>query len=311
MLKINSAGKKIRKQENDINVNKNLNGKSNENNEIENENDDHDPNDNDGNNSQNSDEDDDDDDDNNNNNNSGGSVHSVRSRSKSGESNHSGDLTSSENENLNDTEDESVHPKKDKATSLSTSSSSTDVKNLDEENEFVKNSKKRSFNVDFLLAPDTSLTTPNESALNKKLKSPSSYDINNNNHKSYLSFIDNCNEHPILNHIAPNNKTFSMINSQTFANKKASNEQDNVALSRLSHEKQKCESSNKPAHKSHRQQTNGHRLDRVRAHHHDSNSPFSKIESDNQDVEKWKQTFSKIMARSYKNNSHSVSTNKK
>lgn len=33
-----------------------------------------------------------------------------------------------------------------------------------------------------------------------------------------------------------------------------------------------------------------------------SNSPFSKIESDNQDVEKWKQTFSKIMARSYKNN---------
>lgn len=33
-----------------------------------------------------------------------------------------------------------------------------------------------------------------------------------------------------------------------------------------------------------------------------SNSPFSKIESDNEDVEKWKQTFSKIMARSYKNN---------
>jgi hypothetical protein len=35
------------------------------------------------------------------------------------------------------------------------------------------------------------------------------------------------------------------------------------------------------------------------------NSPFSKLESDNQDVEKWKQTFSKIMARSYKNNNNS------
>ena len=32
------------------------------------------------------------------------------------------------------------------------------------------------------------------------------------------------------------------------------------------------------------------------------NSPFSKLESNNVDVEKWKQTFSKIMARSYKNN---------
>lgn len=36
--------------------------------------------------------------------------------------------------------------------------------------------------------------------------------------------------------------------------------------------------------------------------HSNSNSPFSKLESDNEDVEKWKQTFSKIMARSYKNN---------
>lgn len=35
--------------------------------------------------------------------------------------------------------------------------------------------------------------------------------------------------------------------------------------------------------------------------HEHKNSPFSKLESDNQDVEKWKQTFSKIMARSYKN----------
>lgn len=34
---------------------------------------------------------------------------------------------------------------------------------------------------------------------------------------------------------------------------------------------------------------------------HNFNSPFSRYESNNQDVEKWKQTFSKIMARSYKN----------
>lgn len=39
-----------------------------------------------------------------------------------------------------------------------------------------------------------------------------------------------------------------------------------------------------------------------------SNSPFSKVESDNEDVEKWKQTFSKIMARSYKNNSNVCSS---
>ncbi len=35
------------------------------------------------------------------------------------------------------------------------------------------------------------------------------------------------------------------------------------------------------------------------------NSPFSKVESQDVDVEKWKQTFSKIMARSYKNNNSS------
>ncbi len=37
------------------------------------------------------------------------------------------------------------------------------------------------------------------------------------------------------------------------------------------------------------------------------NSPFSKLESNNVDVEKWKQTFSKIMARSYKNNANNSS----
>lgn len=39
---------------------------------------------------------------------------------------------------------------------------------------------------------------------------------------------------------------------------------------------------------------------------YDQNSPFSKVDSNNLDVEKWKQTFSKIMARSYKNNNNSA-----
>lgn len=40
-----------------------------------------------------------------------------------------------------------------------------------------------------------------------------------------------------------------------------------------------------------------------------TNSPFSKLESNNEDVEKWKQTFSKIMARSYKNNTQISQSN--
>ncbi len=40
-----------------------------------------------------------------------------------------------------------------------------------------------------------------------------------------------------------------------------------------------------------------------RSYDENINSPFSKVESQDIDVEKWKQTFSKIMARSYKNNS--------
>jgi hypothetical protein len=58
------------------------------------------------------------------------------------------------------------------------------------------------------------------------------------------------------------------------------------------------------------------------AHNHDGltrfcNNPenlqqltnLSKTESDNIDIEKWKQTFSKIMARSYKNNYYSLNSN--
>lgn len=44
----------------------------------------------------------------------------------------------------------------------------------------------------------------------------------------------------------------------------------------------------------------------IRGSDQHQNSPFSKVESDNVDVEKWKQTFNKIMARSYKNNANGI-----
>jgi hypothetical protein len=68
-----------------------------------------------------------------------------------------------------------------------------------------------------------------------------------------------------------------------------------------------------PYHQQHNQGTAGssshhHQIINYQQHH---NSPFSKEESNNEDVEKWKQTFSKIMARSYKNNNMNHLSNHK
>ena len=188
------------------------------------------------------------------------------------------------------------------------------------------NIKKRSFNVDSLLAPE------NINNVNKKIKTTKD-DLNNDEEDE----IDESFEESFNDSSSIINDQNSLVNNLDSSNEKndrqltinekieeevkknvlkldtiTSDNNNNTNNSKKLDSKSSLSSTSKhssPSSKRH------HNLRQIHFNHNyqhgynatmlsEQNSPFSKLESNNEDVEKWKQTFSKIMARSYKNNNN-------
>lgn len=194
-------------------------------------------------------------------------------------------------------------------------------------------SKKRSFNVDSLLAPDTDSNVEDESHHEvgfKKLKADENEEIinlnksdiskprhenetlNDTNETSHLrdsSFsLDSSKNYPYQADLNLNE-----YNHENYKNAKKNDQEEepnsnNEAIKTLKPSPNKSQCNQRQLASNPNKALNTHRHGTKSAHFSNSlnddqnfNSPFSKLESNNQDVEKWKQTFSKIMARSYKN----------
>ena len=191
-------------------------------------------------------------------------------------------------------------------------------------NNSTSNNKKRSFNVDALLAPDPeeeidhieSVSNvkrlklnekPNLIEIESKIFSPQTRypiypEINPNSNSNLTSLM------PIL----PNNfleENFLVQQQQNFT-KNPSNE---YKLNHISPNLTQTKSNNDKFSLHNKMpkspNPNNNRGNLSKQNIYDQNSPFSKVDSNNLDVEKWKQTFSKIMARSYKNNNNSSANN--
>ena len=160
----------------------------------------------------------------------------------------------------------------------------------DEEEEQEVISKKRPFNVDSLLAPDvkrhktnhTPIRLANESDLNLPLYPNSNVQLN------------------ILPKSLVNNNNKDKNNNLLMMNSSKKPQASNDAKTQLSPSSKRHSTDSGRQHCGNNNYTHNSKLT---SHDQHQNSPFSKLESNNVDVEKWKQTFSKIMARSYKNNS--------
>ena len=136
--------------------------------------------------------------------------------------------------------------------------------------------KKRSFNVDSLLAPDLNN--------NEQVDFTNEENENNNNKKRKHS-----------NEQEESDQEEEEAEEEEKLSKKKLKQKSNHRSTILSSSTITTGSSNR-----HNNPSNNKYL----SSDLHQNSPFSKLESNNLDVEKWKQTFSKIMARSYKNNNN-------
>jgi hypothetical protein len=178
------------------------------------------------------------------------------------------------------------------------------------------NIKKRSFNVDSLLAPE------NNNNKDKKLKVARD-DVNNNeedeidesleeslndsssiiNDQNSTNNLDSSNEKQdkmlTINEKIEDEIKKNVSNLDANDNKRLDSKSTNFTLSKHHSSPSKRHNNLKQIHFNHNYQQ-GYNATMLS----EQNSPFSKIESNNEDVEKWKQTFSKIMARSYKNNNN-------
>lgn len=216
-------------------------------------------------------------------------------------------------ENSSQDETTSVYSsKRRKQTTLSnyTNNSETNLKNTNN-----TNTSKRSFNVDALLAPDVIITnnTNSNPSPSKKLKA-----------SSHFSFFSKLSDEP--HQVSLNSSIVLAENMLKPIPIIGSHEHNSLSNGLLKNGflKNNGGAVNAPKVKGKVTNSTGNQRSSSASTRlgdssgtggfieHNSNSPFSKVESDNQDVEKWKQTFSKIMARSYKNNGGggSISTNK-
>ena len=189
----------------------------------------------------------------------------------------------------------------------------------------ASNSKKRSFNVDSLLAPDLNcvkkLKTTNEQQFMNKISVDTNLHgiLNETKNTSPSSALKNIEpkSHRIQTNpqveISSNNESIKNLNDSLNQNRtkspvqfKLSPRSSVTAIDDVKANLSKNSSTNL-SHKSHLHVVNTKYPSEHHNHHNQlhQNSPFSKIESDNADVENWKLTFSKIMARSYKNTNNS------
>ena len=205
-----------------------------------------------------------------------------------------------ENESSNDSEPSEADSKKGTDCSANHESSfesdKSHITTIDRQQSENLN-KKRSFNVEALLAPDTRSIDLEQQDLDSFSAVKRFKPNENSDASSSLSILPNNFDHEeIFQKSSPNNNKPSQISPKL--NKSQTNKAK-VASNPTSSQKANFNYNN------HNKQTN--------LTMYEQNSPFSKIESNNSDVEKWKQTFSKIMARSYKNNNQSnlISPNKK
>jgi hypothetical protein len=185
--------------------------------------------------------------------------------------------------------------------------------------------KKRSFNVDSLLAPDQNSIINNEE--NEHDEDAEDNDDNNsnnnntNNNSKRKHEDEETDDEPEIGEELKKDLDESEETNKTKdnLNKKQDDSNQTNKINKLKsafHSQRSTNSQSAQQHHHHHHQS--HHSNR---HHNASsrsaslylssdqhqNSPFSKLESNNVDVEKWKQTFSKIMARSYKNNSNNNS----
>lgn len=179
----------------------------------------------------------------------------------------------------------------------------------------VQNSaaKKRSFNVDSLLAPD-------QNSANEENEESDDSDENNNRRKRQRTSGDESEDDDTTTTTMPTakqNKSSESLNDsfddldqktkETYSSKKLAelNQKQKLKNQRILNDSMKGSNLQQQQHQ---QQLRHSRSSLHLSTDQHQNSPFSKLESNNVDVEKWKQTFSKIMARSYKNNNNQFSS---
>jgi hypothetical protein len=198
--------------------------------------------------------------------------------------------------------------------------------------QITNNAKKRSFNVDSLLAPDLSCPVKKLKASEQQYASDPSYkisiDTNLNgllNETKNISPVSSSSNGKIIENenVKSQSDTEKLSNNEEIHSNKNMNDPLNQnTIKSPSHVKHSPRPSNQAiainlnnknsttniSHKGHGSSVNAKHTTEHNHHNHNhshnqyhQNSPFSKLESDNADVENWKLTFSKIMARSYKN----------
>ena len=188
------------------------------------------------------------------------------------------------------------------------------------------NAKKRSFNVDSLLAPDLisgkRLKTSMDEQHATELKIYEANQSHSHEFKLESQTKDLMNVCLFPNGIQSNsddaecnneNTAKTLYKSSSFKNFSSATNLHSSVDTKSNHNSNKNSTSstlpkqtiNNHHHHLHQNQVvkMNHANNNDHHHHHHQNSPFSKLESNNADVENWKLTFSKIMARSYKNNS--------
>ena len=163
--------------------------------------------------------------------------------------------------------------------------------------------KKRPFNVDSLLAPDLKRHKTNHTPIRLKPYDDTRANESDLNLPLYQSSSLQLNILPKSHVNKDKNNNLLMMSS---SKKLQASSDAKTQLSPSSKSSQRHSSDSSRQHGGSNSYTHN---SKSISHDQHQNSPFSKLESNNVDVEKWKQTFSKIMARSYKNNSNNTNTN--
>ena len=217
-------------------------------------------------------------------------------------------MSGEENSSLANEKDELVVGKKKKTLSENEENSSQDDENDNSQSKrnLAERTKpsKRSFNVESLLAPDINNTSSSSSSISSSCSSSSSSSCSATKRLKSLKAVA-CYENKST---VPKRKKTEMVTSRRGSG--WTNQHNNSKQQCLT---RGCKASKTttvlpPAPTIVQRTSSSSNAGLGCFIEHNSHSPFSKIESDNQDVEKWKQTFSKIMARSYKNNNGAVTS---
>jgi len=261
------------------------------------------------------------------------SLHNIsqENSNSNGETNPNESFDENENvQNIQNLKEANTSSQTELPTSLSSSSSSSSSSS-----QITNNAKKRSFNVDSLLAPDLSCPVKKLKASTgeQRYDSDPSYKISIDTKLDGL-LNDTKNVSPVSSSsngkINENGKSKSqsdteklLNNEEIHSNKDLNDPLNQNVIKSPSHVKHSPRPSTQAipinlnnknlttntSHKGHGSSVNAKHTTEHNHHNHSNhshnqyhqNSPFSKLESDNADVENWKLTFSKIMARSYKN----------